>query len=214
MTHFYFARFSSDGTFDPAFPDTTDNIRAGIASSSRRTARSTSATPARDIVYKLDADGAPVAGLRAARRRTRAIDTIALQPNGKILIGGIFENAGGQPHHALARLNADGSLDTAFADLHFSFDAGDPNGYVYGIAAQADGRLVAIGNFTLADGAPRQYMARVATGDYATSALVVQPSGASVDVDLVSPRRRTRARAGADADAVERRRELHARSAR
>lgn len=178
MTHFYLARFSTDGTFDPAFPDTTDNILPGsivVAPDG-----SIYIPAGGDIVYKLDVDGAPVAGFASAQMDA-TIDTIALQPNGKVVIGGIFETAGGAPHHALARLNADGSLDTTFADLHFSFNAGDPNGYVYGIAAQADGRLVAVGNFALADGASRQYMARVATGDYATSILVITPSGASVN---------------------------------
>ena len=178
VTHFYLARFSTDGTFDPAFPDTTDNILPGsivVAPDG-----SIYIPAGGDIVYKLDVDGAPVAGFASAQMDA-TIDTIALQPNGKVVIGGIFETAGGAPHHALARLNADGSLDTTFADLHFSFNAGDPNGYVYGIAAQADGRLVAVGNFALADGASRQYMARVATGDYATSILVITPSGASVN---------------------------------
>ena len=66
-------------------------------------------------------------------------------------------------------MNTDGSLDTSFADLHFNLDAGNPNGYIYGIIEQADGKAAVIGNFTLANGEPRQYVARVATGDYATS---------------------------------------------
>jgi hypothetical protein len=86
------------------------------------------------------------------------------------------------PRHALARLNADGSLDASFADLDFSFDAGNPHGYIYGVAEQADGKIVAIGNFTLADNQSRQYVARVTTGDYASSVLVVTPTGASVDI--------------------------------
>ena len=177
VTHFYLARFSTDGTFDPAFPDTTDNIVPGsivVAPDS-----SIYIAAGGDIVYKLDVDGAPVAGFTSAQFDA-SIASLALQPNGKLLVGGIFQNASGQPRHALARLNADGSLDTTFGDLHFSFNAGDANGYIYGIAEQADGNSVVIGNFTLANGDARQYVARVTTGDYATGVLVVSPNGAAV----------------------------------
>jgi len=178
VTHFYLARFSTNGTFDPAFPDTTDNIVPGsivVAPDS-----SIYIPAGGDIVYKLAVDGAPVAGFTSAQMDA-PIDSIALQPNGRIVISGIFENAAGMPRHALARLNANGSLDTTFGDLHFSFNAGDENGYIYGVAAQPDGRLVVVGNFSLANGLSRQYMARVATGDDATSALVVTPNGAGVN---------------------------------
>jgi uncharacterized delta-60 repeat protein len=44
------------------------------------------------------------------------IETIALQPDGKILVGGTFETSRGFEH--LVRLNADGTLDESFAGLH------------------------------------------------------------------------------------------------
>jgi len=100
-----------------------------------------------------------------------------------MLFGGLFQLIDGQPRHALARLNADGTLDTGFVDLSFSFSAGDPNGAIFGLAAQADGKTVAIGNFTLADGGQsRQYAARVVTGDTIVSKLSGQASGANVIV--------------------------------
>ncbi|HEV7489657.1 MAG TPA: delta-60 repeat domain-containing protein [Rhodanobacteraceae bacterium] len=179
-THFYFARYSSDGTFDPSFPDTTEDILpAAIIVAPDGSIYV--AEGGNDIVRKLDINGAPAAGFASAQTDS-SIDTLALQPNGKILIGGVFESAGGQPRHGLARLNSDGTLDTTFSDMNFNFNAGDPNGYVNGIAEQPDGKCVAIGNFTLANGLARQYMARVTTGDYASSVLVVTPNGASVDV--------------------------------
>jgi uncharacterized delta-60 repeat protein len=178
--HFYFARYSSTGVFDASFPAMTNSPQpaALMVAPDGSIYVSDSGT---GVLLKLGADGAPVAGFAGAAT-DGAIRSFALQPNGKIVIGGIFQNVGGQPHQALARLAADGSLDSAFADVHFSFDATNPNGFIYGIAEQADGRTVAIGNFTLANTAARQYMARVDTGDYATSALVVRPNGASVDV--------------------------------
>lgn len=176
-THFYLARFSTDGTFDPSFPDTTENIVPGpivVAPDG-----SIFVGAGGDIVYKLDVDGAPVAGFTSAVADA-TIDGLSLQPNGKILISGIFQNVAGVPHHALARLNTDGSLDNAFGDLHFSFDASNANGYIYGIAEQADGNSVVVGNFSLVNGEARQYVARVTTGDYATSVLVVSPNGGTI----------------------------------
>ncbi len=177
---FYFARFSANGTFDPSFPAAPIEPQPGALTVAPDGSIYLS-NNGTGLMMKLDANGTPVGGFGSAATDGE-IYSFALQPNGKILIGGTFANVGGVPHHALARLDADGSLDASFADVHLSFDATNPAGFVYGIAAQADGKVVAVGNFTLADSVPRQYVARVATGDYAKSALVVQPDGASVGV--------------------------------
>ena len=48
---------------------------------------------------------------------------LALQPDGKVVIGGQFAHLGGQSLRSLARLNADGSADTSFnANLGFGVD--------------------------------------------------------------------------------------------
>ena len=178
--HFYLARYSSTGTFDPAFPATS----ASILPASIVVAPDGSLYVADNgigTVRRLSADGALAAGFAGAVTDGE-IDSFALQPNGKIVIGGTFQTVGGQARHGIARLDADGSVDASFADMHFSFDANNPNGSVYGVAEQVDGKVVAIGNFTLAGGQAHPYVARVATGDYTTSVPVVQPNGASVDV--------------------------------
>ncbi|HEX5122650.1 MAG TPA: hypothetical protein VFV97_05320 [Rhodanobacteraceae bacterium] len=177
---FYFVRFSSNGTLDPSFPATATAPQPGalMVAPDGSIYLSNNGT---GLMMKLDADGTP-SGAFGSAATDGEIYSFVLQPNGKILIGGTFANVAGAPHHALARLNADGSLDASFADVHLSFDAANPAGFLYGVAAQADGKPVVIGNFTLADSEPHQYIARVATGDYATSALVVQPDGANVDV--------------------------------
>lgn len=179
-SHFYFARFSGSGVFDPTFPAIDRDVQAG----------SIVVAPdgsiyvgdlGNDIILKLTASGAMANGFNSAAA-DGTIDSMALQPNGKVVIGGIFQNVGGQLRHALARLNADGSLDTTFADLHFSLDATHPNGYVGGIAAQSDGKIVAIGNFSLVNALPRQFIARVVTGDPAVSVLSARASGSNAIV--------------------------------
>lgn len=179
ITHFNLARYSGDGVFDPSFPDIPGSTPiTGLALLAAPDDSVYVSGASDDPVVKLHADGTLDATFVSAAADS-GISGMLLQPNGKVLIGGIFEQVGGQPRHALARLNADGTLDASFGDLQFSFDATNPNGYIYGLAAQADGRAIAIGNFTLADGQPRQYMARVATGDFATSELVVVGNGAT-----------------------------------
>ncbi|HQB16853.1 MAG TPA: hypothetical protein PLT00_09100, partial [Verrucomicrobiota bacterium] len=65
--------------------------------------------------------------------------SLAVQADGKILVGGEFTTLGGQPRHHLARLNADGTLDPTFNP-----GAGNPQTVdrVYSLAVQADGKIL------------------------------------------------------------------------
>ncbi len=68
------------------------------------------------------------------------IGAIAIQPDGKVLVGGNFTTMDGEPASYLIRLNADGSRDTAFTHQIY--------GMVKSIALQADGKIVLAGNFS------------------------------------------------------------------
>ncbi len=71
------------------------------------------------------------------------LTAIAVQPDGKILIGGLFNVVAGVPRNGLARLNADGSVDTGFVPPPFSQgDLVNP----YKIAVQPDGKILVAGN--------------------------------------------------------------------
>ena len=74
-----------------------------------------------------------------------AVRVVVVQPDGKILIGGDFTtlspNGGAAvTRNRIARLNPDGTLDTAFNP--------NANNIVYSIAVQADGKILAGGDFT------------------------------------------------------------------
>lgn len=76
-------------------------------------------------------------------REGSTISALCIQPDGKIIAGGIAGQ--GQPGFAIARYNTDGSVDTSFGTDGASFV--NP-GYVSSISAlalQADGKIVAAG---------------------------------------------------------------------
>jgi uncharacterized delta-60 repeat protein len=108
------------------------------------------------------------------------VKTLALQPDGKILVGGRFSAIGGVDRGSLIRLNADGSLDSAF-DPQVKYR-------VNTLALQADGNMIVGGEFMdigtqmrcclariNADGALDTTFAPNAGGD--VTALAVQANG-------------------------------------
>jgi len=82
-----------------------------------------------------------------------AVRSIAIQPDGKILLGGDFSVLGTHPQSNIGRLNADGSVDTAFA--------GSANGSVSFLGVREDARICVNGNFQLLDNQPRSYLGRL-----------------------------------------------------
>ena len=82
-----------------------------------------------------------------------SVSTLAVQADGKILMGGNFTMLGGEPRNYLARLNPDGTLDS-------SFDPG-ADGNVISLAMQEDGRILVGGTFTVLGGEARSGIARL-----------------------------------------------------
>ncbi|MGE3310481.1 MAG: Calx-beta domain-containing protein [Limisphaerales bacterium] len=83
-----------------------------------------------------------------------AVHAIATQPDGKIVVGGTFHRLGGESRLRLGRLRADGSVDPAFLPTAWV------NSTVHALAVQPDGRILAGGSFTLANGITRNRLAR------------------------------------------------------
>lgn len=80
---------------------------------------------------------------------------IALQNDGRMVIGGYFTQVGGVTRNHLARINTDGTLDAGFNP-----DAG-AFGVVRDLEIQPDGMILAAGDFTSIGGVPRKYIARI-----------------------------------------------------
>ena len=75
-----------------------------------------------------------------------SVRALALQPNGQVLAGGAFTTFRGQARNGVARLNADGSLDTLNPALALSgYNGGGPT--VLALALQPNGQVIVGGQF-------------------------------------------------------------------
>ena len=130
----------------------------------------------RGRIARLNADGSleSAATFNTGAGADGLIYCVALQADGKILLGGEFININGQPRNGVARLNVDGSLESTA-----TFNAGSgANGPVYGVTVQADGKVLLGGAFTSVDGQPRNLFARLANDAAAQS--LTAPTSARV----------------------------------
>lgn len=74
-----------------------------------------------------------------------AVQAVAVQGDGKIIIGGVFKNVAGVPIDSIARLNHNGTLDTSFQpEIQVDLQNGDG---VTVINAMEDGRILVGGWF-------------------------------------------------------------------
>ena len=91
-----------------------------------------------------------------------SVFAFAIQPDGKILAGGGFTSYNGTSQNYITRLNSDGSRDTGFTI------GTELNYYVFAVAVQSDGKILAGGNFTTYNETTQNYITRLnsdGTGD-------------------------------------------------
>jgi uncharacterized delta-60 repeat protein len=133
---------------------------------------------------RLDQDGSLDEAFSAAAVVDNQVLGIAIQNDGKIIIGGDFSNVNGVSRGRIARLNPNGSLD-----LTFNPGAGFDN-VVYEVTLQPDGKILVGGEFMFYDGQLNRRLIRLNpdgtkdesfdTGDGAFSLinnLIVRPDG-------------------------------------
>jgi uncharacterized delta-60 repeat protein len=87
--------------------------------------------------------------------------SVVVQPDGKIVIGGIFTAINGVARNGIARLNADGSLDSSFDPGTGAEGSPNAAGNVSAMVVQPDGKIVIGGFFTAINGVKRQNIARL-----------------------------------------------------
>lgn len=99
---------------------------------------------------RLDADFAPTPGADPMQ-----VEAVVVQPDGKVILGGVFHEVNGVARPRIARLNADGSLDASFDP------GGGPDSSVFAVALQRDGKVVIGGYFAAVNGVSRRGIARL-----------------------------------------------------
>jgi uncharacterized delta-60 repeat protein len=110
----------------------------------------------RGRIARLNADGSHDAfAFNPPSGANSTVRAIAVQSNGKIVIGGDFTQVNGVARTRLARLNDNGTLDGAFAPAI--------DGAVHAVAVQTDGKIVIGGAFVDVSGKPRGHVARLNT---------------------------------------------------
>lgn len=116
---------------------------------------------ARGNLARLDADGTldRTFADQSALGVNGQINALAIQPDGGIVVGGTFTQAGQVETANLARYRTDGSIDESFGGA----DVAEPgtNGAVYALAVQPDGKIVVGGNFNTVFGQQRRSIARL-----------------------------------------------------
>ena len=116
-------------------------------------------------LLRLNSDGTPDASFEPEVKGM--VHTVAIQGDGKILVGGWFS----RPFPNLCRLNRDGTTDTRF-------NSGTTGGKVDALALQADGKVLVAGEFTHLGGQVRAGLGRLngdGTLDAAFNPEVEQP---------------------------------------
>lgn len=84
--------------------------------------------------------------------------SIVPQPDGRYLLAGDFVRVNDEPRNRIARINADGSLDTGFSSKESTAGANDS---VLSMVHQTDGRVLIGGQFSYVNGVARNYLARL-----------------------------------------------------
>ena len=149
----YVARFNPDGSLDVNFnPNANDQVNAfavqadgkviigGLFTTLQPNNAATATT--RNRLARVNADGTLDASFNPNIGGGFApqVTSIVVQANGQIVIGGTFRSVGTVVRNYIARLNADGTLDTTYNP--------SPNAAVLSLALQGDGKIIAGGSFT------------------------------------------------------------------
>lgn len=114
-------------------------------------------------VARLNPDGSVDQTFKPGTGADNAVYAIALQIDGKIVLGGDFTHFDGINRSRLVRLNPDGTPDPS---MNIGSGA---NGFVSGLLIQPDRKVVLVGGFTEFDGQDKRYLARVHGGAMADS---------------------------------------------
>ena len=106
-------------------------------------------------IARLNTNGVVDSSFNPGTSVDAGIDSVAVQPDGKMVLGGGFTQYQGTSRDGITRINADGSLDTTFNP------GTGVNDLITSVVLQPDGKVVIGGYFTTYNGTARSGIARV-----------------------------------------------------
>lgn len=144
---------ATDGSVDETFvPDSaiSNGVRAMARQSDGKYIVASFGTVAgSNLVWRLNSDGSRDTSFEPPTFNSNSfVGAVALQTDGKILIGGGFSSVNGAERISFARLNSDGTLDS----LAVTF--GSTSAQITSLLVQPDGKMVLGGSFITPNGAP------------------------------------------------------------
>ncbi|RYY85969.1 MAG: hypothetical protein EOO15_15665 [Chitinophagaceae bacterium] len=162
VTRLRVARANADGSNDGNFTPGT-GANSLVWSAARTTSGqyylagqfSTYNSTGRVRVARINSDGTLDTNFDPGTGPNNTVRSLALQSDGKVIIGGDFTSVAGTAANYLARLNADGTLDNTF-QLGTAL-----NGLVRSLIVQPDDKIIAVGQFTLHGANVRKYIVRL-----------------------------------------------------
>ena len=106
-------------------------------------------------IIRLNSDGSVDSSFNIGTGFSNNVRTLALQSDGKIIVGGIFTSYNGVSANRIIRLNSDGSIDSSF-NIGVGF-----NTTVDTLTLQSDGKIIVGGSFTNYQNQPAGYLIRL-----------------------------------------------------
>lgn len=185
------ARLNSDWTLDTAFANGTganSSIYSVALQSDNKVIISGYFSSIHGIsteyIARLNADGSLDTSFNPGLGPDSRPEAIAVQLDGKILIGGYFRTYNGMSQENLARINPDGSLDLAFRTT--------PNSSIYDIKVLENGKIIIAGDFSTINGITKSGVAllnsdgtldatyNTGSGSWGVRVIAIQSDGKSI----------------------------------
>lgn len=179
VTHGLVVRIESDGALDLSFNDgagANGRVRAMLLLPDGRLLLGGDFTSfngvAREYLVRLMPDGSvdtTFTGPNFGESGGWRVETLAMQGDGKILVGGLFYFSGSPFRSGLCRIQPNGAVDTSFSGLLAGSHAAGKTSTitaVRSIAVRPDGKILVAGDFTGFNGVLRRRLAQLtATGE-------------------------------------------------
>lgn len=175
---FSLLRLNSNGSLDTGFTPPPDLKIPVVQPDGRIIAAAVNGSE----VVRLNSNGSRDNTFTANMGIGSFVHALALQPDGRVIVGGTFTGINGVARVNIARLNADGSVDTSFDP------AESANNTVRTLLVRADGRVCIGGRFTSFNGAARNGLALLeSNGSLNASFVPVNPGNIDVYAIVSQP---------------------------